>query len=268
METAHYTIASTATRAQTEEIGRVVEELYLAYSNQFSSLPTFDKAHPKLKMKLFKNRNEFRRINPNLGWAEAFYRKPYCRAYYSASEVNPYHWMLHEAVHQLNAEVAQLELAKWLEEGLADYFATSRFLNGKLALGRLDPNTYPLWWIDEIASAPDLAKNLQNKSVIPLRVIVSGSGGPSMNRHFNLYYLHWWTLAHFIFETPKYRAHAAALMKAGGDVKAFEEQIGPLDQVQIQSEWHAHVRRLKAVLAGNDLNFFKTGQVPQSTHSP
>ena len=266
METAHYMIASSATRAQTEEIGHVVEELYLAYSNQFCSLPNFDKAHPKLKMKLFKSRDEFRRINPNLGWAEAFYRKPYCRAYYSASEVNPYHWMLHEAVHQLNAEVAHLDLAKWLDEGLADYFATSRFVSGKLALGRLDPNTYPIWWIDEIATTPDLAANLQNKSVIPVRVIVSGNGGPSMNRHFNLYYLHWWTLAHFIFETPKYRAHAAALMKAGGDVKAFEEQIGPFDQVQ--SEWHAHVRRLKAAVAGNDLKFFKTGQLPQSTNSP
>ncbi len=266
METAHYAISSTAMRAQTEEIGRVVEELYLAYSNQFSSLPKFDKAHPKLKMKLFKNRDEFRRINPGLGWAEAFYRKPYCRAYYSASEVNPYHWMLHEAVHQLNAEVAHLELAKWLEEGLADYFATSRFLSGKLALGRLDPNTYPIWWIDEIATTPDLGANLQNKSVIPLRAIVSGSGGPGMNRNFNLYYLHRWTLTHFIFETPKYRGHAFTLMKAGGGTKAFEEQIGPLDQVQ--TEWHAHVRKLKVAVAGHDLKFFKTGELPQSTNSP
>jgi len=265
METAHYAIASTATKARTEQIAGVVEELYLAYSNQFSTLPNFARAHPKLKMKLFKDRNEFRRINPGLGWAEAFYRKPYCRAYYSASEVNPYHWMLLEAVHQLNAEVAHLELAKWLEEGLADYFATSRFLTNKLALGRLDPNTYPIWWIDEIATAPDLASNLQNKSVIPLRTIVSGIGGPSMNRNFNLYYLHWWTLTHFIFETSKYRDHASALMKAGGGTKAFEEQIGPLDQVQL--EWHAHVRRLKAAIAGHDLNFFKTGQVLNVTNS-
>src|SRR5438034_4565657 len=232
METALYAIASTATRAQTEEIARVAEELYVAYSNQFSSLPTFDRSHPKLKMKLFKNRDEFRRINPGLGWAEAFYRKPYCRAYYSASEVNPYHWMLHEAVHQLNAEVTHLNLAKWLDEGLADYFATSRFVRNKLALGRLDPNTYPIWWINEIATTADLAANLQNKSIIPLRAIVSGSGGPSMSRHFNLYYLHWWTLTHFIFETPKYRDHASTLMKDGGGTKAFEQHIGPIDRVQ------------------------------------
>ena len=51
------------------------------------------------------------RVNPNLGWAEAFYREPYCRAYFSDREVNPYHWMLHESVHQLNREVARLKLA-------------------------------------------------------------------------------------------------------------------------------------------------------------
>jgi hypothetical protein len=34
----------------------------------------FQPGHPKLLVKLFKDRTEFRRINPGLGWAEAFYR--------------------------------------------------------------------------------------------------------------------------------------------------------------------------------------------------
>src|SRR5436190_1719442 len=216
IETPHYTIFSTATKSQTEQIGRVVEDLYLAYSNQFSALPGFAREHGRLKMKLFKDRNEFRRINPGLGWAEAFYRFPYCRAYYSAGEINPYHWMLHEAVHQLNEEVAHLHLAKWLEEGLAEHFSTSRFKQGKLAVGHIDPNTYPVWWIDELARTASEGRNIEEGSVIPLRAIISGSGGPSMNRKFNLYYLHWWSLTHFIFETPKYRKGAFALLKNGG----------------------------------------------------
>src|SRR4029078_5558270 len=73
IETRHYTIASTATLEQTEEIGRVVEILYSAYSNRLSSLPTFQASHPKLKLLLYKDRKEFRRINPGLSWAEAFY---------------------------------------------------------------------------------------------------------------------------------------------------------------------------------------------------
>ena len=247
IETPHYVIASTATREQTEEMGRVAEILYAAYSDRLRSLPTFQADHPKLKLLLYKDRDELRRINPGLGWAEAFYKKPYCRAYYSASETNPHHWMLHEAVHQLNAEVAHLHLAKWLEEGIADYFASSQIRENQLRLGRIDPETYPVWWIEELATDADLKKNLENGSVIPLRAIVTGRGGPLMRTHVNLYYLHWWSLTHFIFESEKGGNPATRLLQRGGDLKAFEELIGPVDSVQ--PKWHEHVRLIKTALS-------------------
>lgn len=250
----HHTIYSTAAHQQTDETSHTLGLLYTAYSNRFSKLTGFHSSHPPLKVKLFKDRDEFRRINPGLGWAEAYYRKPYCRAYFSATESNPYHWMLHESVHQLNEEVAHLDLAKWLEEGLAEYFSTSRLAPNELALGRIDPDTYPVWWIDEIATDDDLAGNIRNGSVIPLRAIITNRGGPSMNRHFNLYYLHWWTLTHFIFESPQYREWALILTQRGGGLAAFEETIGPVDRVQ--TEWHTYVRSLKAALAGTDLKLF------------
>jgi hypothetical protein len=243
IETAHYVIASTATAEQTAEVGRVVEVLYESYSNRFSNLATFNPIHPRLKLLLYKDRAEMRRINPGLGWAEAFYRKPYCRAYYSAEEINPNHWMLHEAVHQLNEEVAHLHLAKWLEEGLAEYFSTSRIKNGRLELGRVDPNTYPVWWLDEIAKDPDLNTNIRNGDVIPLRTIISGGGGPRMGSHVNLYYLHWWTLTHYIFEDPATAPFATKLVAAGGDLNSFEELFGSIDR--LETNWHAHVRELK-----------------------
>ena len=266
LETPHYVILSSATRGQAEEIGRVVEQLYGAYSNRFGALPGFSREHPRLQMKLYKDRREFRRVNPGLGWAEAFYRRPSCQAYYSAPEVNPYHWMLHEATHQLNAEVAHIAPAQWLEEGVAEYFSTSRFIRGQLALGTVDPNTYPVWWTDDLATTPDLAANLKNGSVIPLRAIVTGRGGPSMNRHFNLYYLHWWTLAHFIFESERHRDAAMALVAQGGSLRVFEKLIGPVEQVQAQ--WHSYVRHLKSVVGGHEPQFLKTGSVPPMTNAP
>jgi hypothetical protein len=255
LETPHYIICSTATPAQTQDTARSMELLYNAYSNRFGSLPQFQPAHPKLRVKLFKDRDELRQVNPGMGWAEAFYREPYCLAYYSANEINPFHWMLHEATHQLNHEVAHLKLEHWLQEGLAEYFSTSRLTPAGLAVGRIDPNTYPVWWMDLIATSPDLAENLRNGSVIPLRCIITDRGGPSLNSHFNLYYLHWWTLTHFVFESPEHRDHALALVQRGGGLDAFEQIIGPVETVQ--PEWHAYVRRLKAALAGSDLEFFK-----------
>jgi hypothetical protein len=248
LETPHYFIHSSATRPQTEDTAHALELLYGAYTNRFEGLEKLPRHHPKLKVKLFKDREEFRWINPGLGWAEAYYREPYCRAYFSAKEVNPYHWMLHESVHQLNQEAAHLQLAKWLDEGLADYFATSRLGSNDLALGRIDPNTYPVWWIDDLATAPDLQENLRNGSVIPLRAIITNRGGPSMNNHFNLYYLHWWTLTYFIFESPQYRGKGMTLTQQGGGLEAFERTIGGVEQVQM--EWHVYVRNLKATLSG------------------
>ena len=265
LEAPHHIIHSTATRGQTEDTAHAMELLYGAYSNRFGSLPQFQRDHPKLKVKLFKDRAEFRRVNPGLGWAEAIYREPCCRAYFSAGEVNSYHWMLHEAVHQLNREVAHMQLAKWLDEGLAEYFSTSRLAADKLAVGRIDSNTYPVWWIEEIATSPDLSENIRNGSVIPLRSIITGHGGPSMNSYFNLYYLHWWTLTYFISESPRYRERALTLVQRGGGLDCFEQTIGPVEQVQ--AEWHTYVRRLKEALSGKDVRFFKSGKLPELTNS-
>jgi hypothetical protein len=265
LETQHPIIYSTATPQQTDETAHTLELLYQAYSNRLSSLQSFQNVHPKLKVKLFKDRAEFRWINPNLGWAEAFYREPYCRAYFSAAEVNPYHWMLHESVHQLNHEVAHLKLEKWLEEELAEYFSTSRLSSDALLLGNVDPNSYPVWWIDELATSPDLTENIRKGSVIPLRAIITNRGGPSLNTHFNLYYLHWWTLTHFLFESPHCREHGLELVRRGGDLEAFEQTLGPVDRVQV--EWHNYVRHLKGALSGEDLQLRKGQRLRQSTNS-
>jgi hypothetical protein len=265
MDAPHYTVYSTASQHQTKDTAHALELLYAAYLNRLGSVVGFESIHPKLKIKLFKDRAELRRINPDLGWAEAFYREPFCRAYFSADESNPYHWMLHESVHQLNHEVSHLKLAKWLEEGLAEYFSTSRFTADELSVGRIDLNTYPVWWIDEIATRADLAENLRNGSVIPLRAIITDHGGPSMKQHFNLYYLHWWTLTHFLWESEKYHSRALMLAQQGGGLAAFEEIIGPVDQVQ--AEWHAYVRQLKTTLAGNERDLLKIRRSPEPENS-
>jgi hypothetical protein len=120
--------------------------------------------------------------------------------------------------------------------------------------------------MDELATSPDLAENLRNGSVIPLRCIITDHGGPGLNNHFNLYYLHWWTLTYFVFESPQHREHASALVQRGGGLDAFEKIIGPVGTVQ--TEWHAYVWRLKAALAGRDLEFFKSRRNAAPTNAP
>ena len=257
-ETAHFTISSSATPEQTIAMGDASERLYRAYAKRFSTLSRYQANHPRLQMLLYRDRDELRRINPGMGWAEAFYRKPQCRAFYSADERNPFHWMLHEAVHQLNEEVAHLDLEKWLDEGLAEYLSTGRVRDGELVPGTIDAYTYPVWWIASIAKEGDLAKDLANGSIIPLRAIIEDNG-PDMDDHVNLYYLHWWTLAHFIFETRP--NEALKLLEAGGTLEAFERLIGRVETVQPQ--WYAHVRRIKDTVQNANLHFQQPGEVPR-----
>ena len=262
IETERHRIFSTATREQTDAVANALNLLYAAYSNRFATLEGFQSNHAKMQVKFHKDRAELRKTNPGLGWAEAFYSPPFCRAYFSAEEINPFHWMLHESVHQLNHEVARLHLEKWLEEGLAEYLSTSQLRVTELAVGEIDLNTYPVWWIDELATSTSLTENLSNGSVISLRAIITNRGGPKMNSHFNLYYLHWWTLTHFVFESETYRTNAAKLLQRGGGLAAFEELIGPVEQVQ--TEWHDHVQKLKARLSGGGAKTFQKTS-PKST---
>ena len=259
VETPHHKIYSTATQQQIDDTAHALELLYNAYSNRLGSVTGWQREHPLLQIKLYKDRDEMRRINPGLGWAEAFYSPPYCRAYFSGDELNPYHWMLHESTHQLNHEVAHVHLAKWLEEGVADYFGSSRLAASAMLVGQIDQNTYPVWWIDSLATSSNLTDNINNGSVIPLRAIITNRGGPSMDKEFNLYYLHWWTLTYFIFESEKYHDRALQLVQSGGELKDFERIIGPVEQVQ--TEWHDYVRRLKSALAGKDRELFRSKKV-------
>ena len=174
LETEHYVIRSSATGEQTREIGQAAEIVYSGYRPLLELWQRPLAPHPKLGIKLFRDRGEFRRCNRVRGWAEAFYQPPYCYQYYSADEVHPYHWMMHEATHQLNDAAARLRLPQWLEEGLACYVSTSRIVDSSLHLGDIDTNTYPIWWLGSVELSGDLDADKKQGTIIPLRAILSG----------------------------------------------------------------------------------------------
>ena len=131
------------------------------------------------------------------------------------------------------------------DEGLACYVSTSRIVDDSLQLGEIDTNTYPVWWMDSMELSGNLDADKKKRTVIPLRAIVSGRGGPSVNRHFNLYYLHWWSLTHFLmhYEDGRYRTGLSRVIADGGGLAAFEEHIGPVEDIERQ--WYAYLAGLQ-----------------------
>ena len=153
--------------------------------------------------------------------------------------------MMHEATHQLNSEAAHFTLRKWLDEGMASYISTSKIINKSLRPGDVNKDPYPAWWLANLAMSGDMETDKKNGSVIPLRAIISGKGGPDINKTFNLYYLHWWSLVHFLmnYNDGQYRDGLSRVITGHGTISSFEENIGKIEDIEAQ--WYQYVIELK-----------------------
>jgi hypothetical protein len=69
----------------------------------------------------------------------------------------------------------------------------------------------------------------------------------------NLYYIHWFSLVHFLLEVEqgKYRQAFMACVKTPSGLEAFEENIGPYQLIEPQ--WYQHLLQITESLSKNDL---------------
>jgi hypothetical protein len=248
LRTSHYEITSTASGPESRLVADAVESLYAEYMTFFAESIRAAPGRQKLKLTLYKDQQEFKQHNQASSWAEAYYLAPNCHAYFAANEDNPYHWMLHEATHQLNHEVAHFPQSKWINEGLATYFGSSTIRDGKLIPGRIDANTYPIWGALRLSLTGDLRNDIRRGKIIDLRALISGVGGPNIDEKFNAYYIGYWSLTHFLFhfENGRYARSYRRLIAAGGTMDNFENMIGPVDR--IENEWYGYLKQQVATL--------------------
>ena len=141
-----------------------------------------------------------------------------------------------DSLYRAYYEVAGLNNVQWLEEGMACYFGTSVVQDGELQLGVPDVETYPVWWMPSWDVRSDH---------IPLSAIVSGQGGPEMDQYFNDYYLHWWTLVHFLVHADEgaYRASLVRMLDRRLRLVDFEAEVADIESVEAQ--WIDYVAALE-----------------------
>jgi hypothetical protein len=251
LETEHYAITSTATDSQTALVGAAVESLHTAFTNFFPKVGRVRPDQSKLLLRLYKDQAEFKQYNKAAFWAEAYYLAPTCHAYFAADEENPYHWMNHEAIHQLNHQLALFSNAKWIDEGLATYFGTSSIRDGKMIPGRIDVHTYPIWVVAKLSLTGDLTRDVERGKLIGLRKLIGDVAGTGMDGKVNAYYVGFWSLSHFLFhfDEGRYAAKYAQLLTTPGTIEDFERIVGPIER--IEGEWYGYLQTQVALTKTN-----------------
>lgn len=234
-DTAHFRIFSTASEAETRDAGLAVEAVHEAYAAVFANADS----GRRFELVLYRNRTEFSAYNRSRPWAEAYYLEPRSHAY-PGTGPNPWHWAMHEVVHQLLREHSGLRPKRWLNEGIASWFGASRLVDGKLQAGTPDPGAYPIWHLARQRLTGDRKLDILSGDFIPLDLLIE-ERGPAIDAHVNLYYVHWWSLVHFLMQADDGR-HAASVVKLaerGGTLADFEAVIGPVETIEPQ--WYAHL---------------------------
>jgi len=239
----HFVTESTADEAITDKAVKKAENIYRSYCHFWNvTNDEQPKITDKHKLRIYKSRLEFKSIHPTSGWAEAFYMPPTCYQYINRKAENPYHWMKHEIIHQLHREVSSFKMKKWDNEGLACLFSTAKEIDGNIILGTIDSTTYPIWWIAKLNLTGDMKKDMRDKKIMKLKFIVEGKGGLNMDQHFNLYYIQWYSLVHFLVfgEDGKYRESFKKYVRNKSPIEEFEDYFGALDT--IQKQWYDHLK--------------------------
>ncbi len=251
IETAHYLIWSSAPESQTRVVGMATEALRDAYVRMFPPV----RAEPaKLILVLYRDRAEFESHNRSSPWAEAYYLPPASHAYVATGEANPYHWMLHEATHQLMHEVSGIRPPRWVGEGFASYLGASRLTAAGLDAGTPDPNAYPVWWLHRHPMSGNRLRDIASGQFVPLRALLTGKGGPDVDRYFNSYYLCAWSMSQFLLQgnDRRYAEGYLRFIATGGGEQGFERMVGPIDG--IEAAWYADLlrrtRELDAIVVG------------------
>jgi hypothetical protein len=154
-------------------------------------------------------------------------------------------------VHQLNREWTGFAKDRWINEGLATYFGSSRYAGGRLEPGVPDAQAYPVLWLRRWELTGDWQADVSNRRVVPLRILIEGRAGPEMDAAVNAYYLGWWSLTHFLLHAAegRYADGYRAMVRNGGSVAEFERLVGPLER--IEQEWYAHFAGLVAAESGS-----------------
>lgn len=236
---AHYQMWSTAPQARARQALDAAEALHTSWvAWTGTAKPAHAQRH---KLRLFASRDEMRRTLPGLHWAEAIYHDGLCDQYDDRFAEQPWQWLVHEATHQLAHEDSKLLLPRWANEGLACLFNTSRISKGRVLVGSVEPETYPVWWLRRTPPSGNMARDLHDGLLVaPSAILEKETDAVDIHLSVNAHYMSWWSLAHFLNATDSVAWKDWILHD--GTRQGFAKRFGPARG--LDAKWYAHVLAL------------------------
>ena len=240
IETTHYRIDATADAAYANEAARIVEAFYSFYA-QLHGIPAQE--HALLPVRLYASRAELHKVNLGLSrWAEGFYRAGVTHQYQETQGYfAPFDSLVHESVHQYHRLVADFTMPQWLDEGLACYMSSISYGDGRFDHGFVQDMAYPVFHIHALHLSGDVLADIKAGHIYPLEKIISDTRHADIDEHFNLYYVHWFSIVHFLMHGAEgqHRQKLLDYIKAGAAVDQFEQVFGPFQE--IEAAWYQHL---------------------------
>ena len=236
----HFVAESNRSEEETREVLERAEELRRVYLDTFqideAELP--DTNH---QLRIYGSRKEFKRTNPTSPWAEAYYSCPKSHFYIDEQGEDGFDSMLHEVTHQLAHEIAYLKyLPEWINEGVACTFASCEFVDGEIQLDAVKPTSYPAMWLGHFHYSGDLLQDLDDGKLISVEAIVRGEFPISKSQHVNLYYIQYWSLAHYLWS--EFPDQFIEYYNRSAPIDEFESTFGTFEEVQ--TGWYRHLLKL------------------------
>jgi hypothetical protein len=236
---AHYQLWTTAPPARAKQALEAAEALHSSWTAWAS--PGKSAHVTRHKLRLFASRDEMRRALPGLHWAEAIYHDGLCDQYDDRFAEKPWQWLVHEATHQLAHEDSRLLLPRWANEGLACLFNTSRIAKGRVILGSVEPETYPVWWLRRTPPSGNMERDLRNGLLVaPSTILEKETDAVDIHLSVNAHYMSWWSLAHFLNATDSVAWKDWILRD--GTRRGFAKRFGSARA--LDAKWYAHVLAL------------------------
>jgi hypothetical protein len=264
-QTKHWTLRTDLPRTQAIDAGKLFDAVYEAYRIGLAMLP--EKSNEKLEAWVFNSRTDY--INtlstittqpensagmfiPSLG--------------ITAVDVSG-SWSLfestakHEAFHQFANSRFPDGLPAWLNEGLAEYFENTTYINGAIINGQVQYSRLQLLQRDIQSGGCIRFLELMRMSLKTWNQNLAGENGSKQYRQS-------WAMVHFLIHAnngqfaSQFDDFLLLISKGENHEKAFVKAFKTNDLENFERVWSSYILDLKpssALIAAHRLNFLASG---------